>query len=362
MRVEANISVSKDETLGTKVEVKNLNSFKVVGKAIEHEIARHIEALEKGEALVQETRGWDENKGITFSQRSKENAQDYRYFPEPDLPKLNISLMPEFSKENLIASFPELPWDKRERYAAYDLKPEDIQVLVADVRYGNFFDTEVLAAFSDKKQVLAAANYLFSDVRGATPSDDAFTRLTGGAFVEVIKMVSENLLSSRGAKDILSEMYEKGGVPTEIAKEKNLFQKSDEGELKEIVEKPKKWISDYAVTGLYIYDNRVIEAAKNLKPSERGELEITDVNNTYLTARQLTVETFGRGVAWLDTGTHESLLEASAFIETIEKRQGLKVACPEEVAYRMKFITKEQLFKLAEEVNMNYGSYLKAIQ
>ncbi|MFW7363650.1 glucose-1-phosphate thymidylyltransferase RfbA [Vagococcus fluvialis] len=126
-----------------------------------------------------------------------------------------------------------------------------------------------------------------------------------------------------------------------------------------VEEKPVKPKSNYAVTGLYFYDNDVIEIAKNIKPSERGELEITDVNQAYLDRGDLSVELMGRGFAWLDTGTHESLLEASTFIETIEKRQNLKVACLEEISYRMGYISKEELVELAQPLKKNqYGQYL----
>ena len=131
------------------------------------------------------------------------------------------------------------------------------------------------------------------------------------------------------------------------------------GQVVSLEEKPEKPKSRYAVTGLYFYDNQVLDIAASIKPSKRGELEITDVNRAYLEQGNLSVEVMGRGMAWLDTGTHDSLLEASSFIQTLEKRQGLKVACPEEIAWRNGWITDDQLSQLAQPLLKNgYGQYL----
>jgi aspartyl-tRNA(Asn)/glutamyl-tRNA(Gln) amidotransferase subunit B len=242
MRVEANISVSDTEKFGTKVEVKNLNSFKAVEKAIAYEINRHIEVLERGEKIQQETRGWDESKGKTFSQRSKEDSHDYRYFPDPDLPKLKISQVPEFSQEVLSKEMPELPWQKRERYNKdFGLKKQDVEFLVSNPMYSQFFECSI-ASLKNQKSIELVANYLITDVVGVANKNNLIIsaqkigELAPGNLSLVIGMIEKGELSSRGAKDIIAEALVTGKAADEIAKEKNLIQKNDEGELKKIID------------------------------------------------------------------------------------------------------------------------------
>lgn len=242
MRVEANISVSSDPNkFGTKIEVKNLNSFRAVEKAIDFEIARQIEVLENGGVIEQETRGWDENKSITFSQRKKESSHDYRYFPDPDLPKIYISQIPEF--QNLKATLPELPQDKRARLEqAYNIKNDDIETFIRNPQVGSFFET-VAKNFTDSKTWQTVANFITSDVLGLVSKNDSVTladellgQMTTDSLVQLVKMYEAGEISSRGAKDILSILVLEGGESRDVATAKNLFQKSDEGELNMIID------------------------------------------------------------------------------------------------------------------------------
>jgi aspartyl-tRNA(Asn)/glutamyl-tRNA(Gln) amidotransferase subunit B len=253
MRVEVNFSVSKTEKFGTKVEVKNINSFRAVAKAIDFEFNRQTKLLDSGGVVVQETRGWDENKEITFSQRAKESAHDYRYFPEPDLPKLKISEIPKFAQAELKKLLPELPQQKRERFIReYNLKQEDVETYINNTEAMKFF--EAISEPLSKKDgaVKLASNYITSDIIGlskAMNADFALGKITPENFVKLITMISEGELSSRGAKDTLKIMFDDGGEPDVIAKEKGLIQKSDPEELKkvmqEIVATNPKGVEDY---------------------------------------------------------------------------------------------------------------------
>ncbi len=239
MRVEANISVSQDDTLGTKVEVKNLNSFRSVERAITFEVERQVAALEKGESVSQETRGWDETKQVTFSQRKKESSHDYRYFPDPDLPKLKISEIPEFSSARLSELLPELPWARRSRYTALGLKSDDADMFVRDALLGNFFDAAVVGA--EQKEALLIANYIVSDIAGARTAGmlaDIWLQETQNAdrMRQLIQLIAKGDLSSRGAKETLTYMFVDARAPQSIAEAYGLVQQSDEGALVKVIE------------------------------------------------------------------------------------------------------------------------------
>ncbi len=227
MRVEANISICKDSAkFGTKVEVKNINSFKAVEKAIAYEIERQENLLDRGESVVQETRGWDENKGVTFSQRAKENSDGYRYFPEPDIPKFKLSRIAEFSTESLCKSMPELPWQKRSRYILLGLKETETEILVADQIYADFFDAEILKHLK-AEEIQIGSNYLLSDIRGFGAGESELKNIRGGKFAEVISLLGEGVISSRGAKDLLAGLLKDGGNPREEAGKRGLLQIQD---------------------------------------------------------------------------------------------------------------------------------------
>ncbi len=255
MRVEANVSVSKDNNVfGTKVEVKNLNSFKAVERAIEYEVARHIILLEERGRVVQETRGWDEATQKTFIQRRKEESHDYRYFPDPDLPKLHISQISELKESVLRQEMPELPSAKRRRFLeVFGIKREDAEVLVSNRSLGLLFE-EVASLLKENLLIQLASNYLTSDLigmlrkAGRDADRDSFA-FTPEAFAQLIRMTSSGKLSSRGAKEVLAVLFEKGGDPEKISEELNITQKSDAGELQtvvdQIVKANPKVVADY---------------------------------------------------------------------------------------------------------------------
>ncbi len=244
MRVEVNISVSDTDKFGTKVEVKNINSFKAAEKAIEYEVARHIKLLEAGEKIVQETRGWDDPTGKTFSQRKKEDSHDYRYFPDPDLPKLKISEIPEFAHDKLDATLPELPQARRDRYAALGLKPQEIYIYVSIPQVSAFFEAAISTFGGKKESIALASNYISSDLLGLIKKKNGegkehlIAELPFGPaeFSDLVRMIEKKDVSSRGAKDVLAIMFAEGGSPARIADEKGLIQKSDEGAIKKIAE------------------------------------------------------------------------------------------------------------------------------
>ncbi len=251
MRCEANVSINRSNlgVLGTKVEIKNLNSFSAVEKAIEYELKRQEEILSEGKKVAHETRGWDENKQITFSQRSKEEAHDYRYFPEPDLPSIKIT---EDKINEISAMIPELPNDRRLRFRdEYKLTPDQTEILVFNKQLGEYFENVVSEITNwekighDKKPhkldlIKLVANYVLSDFQGILEENKLSadkTKITAENFAELILMIHQNKISSKIAKEVLKKMFETGADPSNIVKEKGLEQVSDESQIIEIAKK-----------------------------------------------------------------------------------------------------------------------------
>jgi aspartyl-tRNA(Asn)/glutamyl-tRNA(Gln) amidotransferase subunit B len=240
MRVEANISISTNKNkLGTKVEVKNLNSFRSVERAIIYELKRMTELSEEGKAeeIIQETRGWDESKQKTFSQRKKESSEDYRYFPEPDLPKLKLhDKKTGFDLEKMKKELPELPEVKRARYKENGYKEEDIELIIEHPFLTEWLEG-VKKEIKNKAALQIAYNYIASDYLGIEKNIPGAKFPSYKNFAELMDLIFENKISSRVAKDILAMIVVDDASPLKIATEKNMLQSSDESALKEIVKK-----------------------------------------------------------------------------------------------------------------------------
>lgn len=251
MRCEVNLSLHKEneeKLSGTKVEVKNINSFRFVEKAINYEIERQTEALENGEEIIQETRGWDSVKNVTVSQRKKESAHDYRYFPEPDIPPMEFSAA---YVENLRAKLPELPAAKEKRFASeYGLGEADISILTAQQDLAEYFENVISEIkekivsheikSSEEKVIKLAVNYIISEVRkhlAENNHDMRDLKISAENYAEFIGIVADGKINSSAAQTVLKEMYHTGGDPSQIIEEKNLGQMEDSNELEEVVGK-----------------------------------------------------------------------------------------------------------------------------
>jgi aspartyl-tRNA(Asn)/glutamyl-tRNA(Gln) amidotransferase subunit B len=237
MRVEANISVSNSDELGTKVEVKNLNSFKSVESAIAYEIERQITLLERGEVVIQETRGWDEVKLRTYTQRIKETAKDYRYFPDPDIPKLSTTEHDYFSSVRLDEIMPELPQEKRLKYKDIGLPSSQIEQLIGTPIVGELFEaiSQLEISPSLRTEILRiTANYLTSDVLALIATGRTLT-LPAANFLQLMTLVAEAKINSRVAKDLLTELIDTDHDPLELATKRGLLQSSDPNALRAVV-------------------------------------------------------------------------------------------------------------------------------
>lgn len=238
LRIEANVSVSPLRTslsLGVKTEIKNLNSFRTVGSAIKYEIKRQIAVIEAGDSVVQETRGWDEGRQETYSQRSKESSPDYRYFPDPDIPKVRISLIPDFSLHALQKDMPELPWVKRQRYKKdFAMTDKEIAMFIEDTSLAEYFE-EIISNFkNDSRKIKLTVNYLLTDYLGLTQT---FLVLPT-KFAQFINMIADGEISSRGAKDTLVLMIDDPTQdPKTIAQKHGLLQQSSVQDIAPIIDR-----------------------------------------------------------------------------------------------------------------------------
>jgi aspartyl-tRNA(Asn)/glutamyl-tRNA(Gln) amidotransferase subunit B len=295
MRCEVNISLYKegeDRLSGTKVEIKNLNSFRVVEKAVEYEIARQTEVLEDGEKVVQETRGWDENKQATVSQRKKESAHDYRYFPEPDIPPLHFT---EEYVEELRHRLPEMPQQKERRFQEeYGLNADDAVMLASDKDLADYFEAVMseLASKIQSKEIEAsqekvfklAANYIITELRKHLIKANETIRdvkITPENFAELIGIVANGKINSSAAQIVLEEMYQGGdNDPSHIIERRNLSQVSDVGELEamadQVLANNQKSVDDYRAgkqNALQFLMGQVMSATKG-KANPQMVLEI----------------------------------------------------------------------------------------
>ena len=245
MRCEANISISlKSQELGTKVEIKNLNSFKAVERGVEYEIIRQTKLLEEGKEVLQETRGWDENEQKTFSQRLKESAHDYRYFPEPDLPPLDLSDKNYFDLEKIKASLSELPQQKRERFTReFGLDEKSIEFFVQNEDFSGYLEkavSEIEAETSEKSDAIKiAANYLISDVAGILKEKMLPVKellMKPEDFAELVCLILKGEISSKIAKQVLLEMISTGEDPSHIVDRLGVKQMSNDDDLTKFIE------------------------------------------------------------------------------------------------------------------------------
>lgn len=232
--------------LGTKVEVKNINSFRAMERAIQFEVKRQIALLERGQKVVQETRGWDENKQQTFSQRVKEGSADYRYFPDPDLPSLKLSEV-GLTKESVEKTLPELPWQRRERYSALGINTQDVESYVKDAFFGGFFEEVVQLLSGNKAQIKLASNYigndlvkLVGDIRDDASRDTKMLDkmpISAENFSKIIRLVSEKKISSMSAKELLAVCVDGISDPLAVANDRKLMQEQSQGDIKWVVAK-----------------------------------------------------------------------------------------------------------------------------